>query len=346
MRKSDFSYELPRELIAQKPLAQRGDSRLLIVPDAGEFIDSSIGELGAALRSGDLLVFNDTRVIPARVQGLKDSGGAVELLVERVEDPRTLLAQVRASKALRPGRHLKLTDGSVLHVVEREGEFMRLRLEGDEDIDALLERVGSIPLPPYIDRAPEAADRERYQTVLARARGAVAAPTAGLHFDEDLIATLAERGIETATLTLHVGAGTFQPMRVDEIADHRMHAERFTVSSELVEKIEATRARGGRVVAVGTTVVRALETAAADAGLRPGTGETRIFITPGFDFRVADLLITNFHLPESTLMMLVCAFGGQQRVLDAYAHAVAQRYRFFSYGDAMLIHPHRPTNAA
>ncbi len=339
VRKSEFQYELPRELIAQAPLDERAASRLLIVPQVGDFIDSRIRALPEALRAGDLLVFNDTRVLPARMQGHKDSGGAVELLLERLEDEHTLLVQVRASKPLRVGRRVVLDDGSELEVLAREGEFVRLRYRGDEGASALLDRVGAIPLPPYIDRAPDAADRERYQTVFAREAGAVAAPTAGLHFDTALIEALAALSIDTATLTLHVGAGTFQPLRVDDIGEHRMHAERCVVDGRLVERIEATRARGGRVVAVGTTVVRALESAATSGTLQPFVGETRIFITPGHQFRAIDLLLTNFHLPESTLLMLVCAFGGHARMLDAYAHAVAMRYRFFSYGDAMLIHP-------
>ncbi len=346
MLKSDFNYELPRELIAQSPLEERAASRLLIVPRQGALVDSRMRELPHALRAGDLLVFNDTRVLPARLQGRKDSGGAVELLLERLEDEHTFLAQVRASKPLRAGRRVVLGDGSELSVVGREGEFVRLRYAGEEGTAALLERVGAIPLPPYIARRPDAADRERYQTLFARAPGAVAAPTAGLHFDEALLAALGVRGIDTATLTLHVGAGTFQPLRGDDVAAHRMHAERCEVGAELVGRIEATRARGGRVVAVGTTVVRALESAATDGPLRPFAGETQIFITPGYRFRVIDLLVTNFHLPESTLLMLVSAFGGRERILEAYAHAVAQRYRFFSYGDAMLLHPADGAQAA
>lgn len=339
VRKSEFHYELPRELVAQTPLDERAASRMLIVPQEGGFADSRIRELPQALRAGDLLVFNDTRVLPARMQGHKDSGGAVEVLLERMEDEHTLLAQVRASKPVRVGRRILLVDGSTLEVLAREGEFVRMRYAADEGVSALLDRVGAIPLPPYINRTPDAADRERYQTVFAAVPGAVAAPTAGLHFDAALLAALATQGIEIATLTLHVGAGTFQPLRVEEIGQHRMHAERCTVDAELVARIDATRRRGGRVVAVGTTVVRGLESAASDGTLRPFAGETRIFITPGYRFRAIDLLLTNFHLPESTLLMLVCAFGGHARMLSAYAHAVLQRYRFFSYGDAMLIHP-------
>ncbi len=345
MRKSDFQYELPRELIAQAPLAERAASRLLIVPPHGEVIDARMrdlpGRMPHTLRAGDLLVFNDTRVLPARMRGRKDSGGAIELLLERLEDEHTLLVQVRASKPLRAGRSIVLDDGSRLEIVAQEGEFVRLRYAGAEGASALLERAGAIPLPPYIARAPEHADRERYQTVFANVPGAVAAPTAGLHFDAGLLAALSERGIGTATLTLHVGAATFQPLRVEDVGEHRMHAERCVVPADLVAGVAATRAGGGRIVAVGTTVVRALETAAAAGGgeLAPYDGETRIFITPGYRFRTIDLLLTNFHLPESTLLMLVSAFGGRDRMLAAYAHAVASRYRFFSYGDAMLVHP-------
>ena len=339
MLKSEFNYELPRELIAQEPLEERAASRLLIVPRNGAFVDSRMRDLPEALRTGDLLVFNDTRVLPARMQGHKDSGGAVEILLERLEDEHTLLAQVRSSKPLRKGRSITLADGSKLEFVARDGEFMRLQYAGEEGASALLDRVGAIPLPPYIVRAPDAADRDRYQTVFAQTPGAVAAPTAGLHFDDALLAALRSRGIEGAALTLHVGAGTFQPLRVDDVSQHRMHAERCVVGATLVEKVESTRTQGGRVVAVGTTVVRALESATADGALRPFDGETRIFITPGYQFRAVDLLLTNFHLAQSTLLMLVCAFGGRARMLEAYAHAVTSRYRFFSYGDAMLIHP-------
>jgi S-adenosylmethionine:tRNA ribosyltransferase-isomerase len=299
-----------------------------------------VAELPALLRPGDLLVLNDTRVIPARMFGTKDTGGQVEMLVERVLDARQLLVQMRASKPPKPGSRIAVAGADAQLVMEaREGEFFRLRVEGVLDADALLDHAGKIPLPPYIGRQALPADAERYQTVFARARGAVAAPTAGLHFTEALLDRLRGRGIRTETLTLHVGAGTFQPLRVETLAEHRMHAERYEVSERLCRAVAETRAARGRIVAVGTTVVRALESAVQDGELRPGAGETRLFITPGFRFAVVNVLLTNFHLPESTLLMLVCAFGGHRRVMAAYRHAVQQRYRFFSYGDAMLVEP-------
>lgn len=340
MKVSDFDFALPPELIAQHPAPERSASRLLHLAPSG-LSDRRMSELPGLLRAGDLLVFNDTRVIKARLFGRKDSGGHVEILIERVLDPAHALAQVGASKTPRPGTAIELDDGAGRVRVEgREGEFFALHLERGGPWLDLLERAGRLPLPPYIRHAPDAADNDRYQTVFAREPGAVAAPTAGLHFDEALLAALHAQGVQTATLTLHVGAGTFQPVRVDDLAEHRMHAERYRVPPELAEQIAATRAAGGRIVAVGTTSVRALESAADEQGnLRPGEGETRIFIMPGYRFRVVDRLFTNFHLPQSTLMMLVCAFGGQARLMEAYRHAVAARYRFFSYGDAMLIEP-------
>jgi S-adenosylmethionine:tRNA ribosyltransferase-isomerase len=351
LHRSDFHYELPLYLVAQRPPAVRSESRLLCLDPLR---DARITDLPAELEPGDLLVFNDTRVIPARLYGEKDSGGKVEVLVERLLGEREALAQVRASKPPKPGGRLRIDGVDATLVVEgREGEFYRLRLEGAEALLPVLEQAGHVPLPPYIDRADEAGDRERYQTLFARAPGAVAAPTAGLHFDEALLAAIRARGVDLGFVTLHVGAGTFQPVRVDDLSQHKMHRERFSIPADLCERIEATRQRKGRVVAVGTTVVRALETAAARApverplgaspsGARPGplqpmSGETDIFITPGFEFRVVDALLTNFHLPESTLLMLVSAFAGRSRVLHAYDHAVRQRYRFFSYGDAMWI---------
>jgi S-adenosylmethionine:tRNA ribosyltransferase-isomerase len=339
MRRSDFHYELPPELIAQQPPAQRGQSRLLCLEPDGSCSDRVIRDLPALLQTGDLLVFNDTRVIPARLFATKETGGRIEILVERLLDDRRLLAQVRASKPPRPGMMLQV-DGSAepLWVEAREEPFYRLALRGEGRILDLLERAGHMPLPPYIERADEAADRERYQTVLARVPGAVAAPTAGLHFDEALLQAIRDRGARIETLTLHVGAGTFQPVRVDDLAGHRMHSERYEISPSLCEAVAATRAAGRRVVAIGTTSVRALESAADEQGrLRPGSGETRLFITPGYRFRIVDALLTNFHLPESTLLMLVCAFGGHDAVMKAYARAVQGRYRFFSYGDAMWL---------
>ncbi len=341
MRLSDFRFELPRELIAQQPLPERSASRLLCLPAAGGPQDRLFRDLPELLRPGDLLVMNDTRVIPARLYGRKETGGRVELLLERVLDAQHALAHVRASKSPKPGTRLLLEGGARLRVVGREDDLFRIELEaGAEDFMQLAERQGHMPLPPYIERADGEADRERYQTVYARRPGAVAAPTAGLHFDQALLGQLAAMGVETTTVTLHVGAGTFQPVRVEDIAEHRMHAERVEVSEDTVAAVQACRARGGRVVAVGTTSVRSLEAASQSGELAPFRGDTRLFITPGYRFRSVDALITNFHLPESTLLMLVCAFGGYRRVMAAYRHAVALRYRFFSYGDAMWIERH------
>jgi S-adenosylmethionine:tRNA ribosyltransferase-isomerase len=338
VRRQDFSFELPAELIAQAPPAERAAGRLLVLPAAhGVPIDSTIRELPAWLKDGDLLVLNDTRVVAARLLGTKPSGGRVEILLERALDGHEALAQLSASKPIRAGLAVN-TAGGIVQVVAREQELWRIALPAPAL--EFFEQFGAVPLPPYIRRAPVAADRERYQSIFAREPGAVAAPTASLHFDPELTAALAVRAVPLALVTLHVGAGTFQPLRSDDVAAHVLHAERATVGAAACTAIAATRARGGRVVAVGTTVVRALESAAlaAPAGsLAPWSGETRLFITPGFRFQVADLLLTNFHLPESTLLMLVCAFAGQGRVLAAYRHAVAARYRFFSYGDAMLL---------
>jgi len=337
MQRSDFSFELPPELIAQAPLAERAASRLLCLDDHGQISDRSFRALTELLRPGDLLVLNDTRVIPARLHGHKDSGGRVEVLVERVLDNRRILAQVRASKSPRDGAWLHLDGAIEARVLGREDEFFVLEFAGEETVLTQLERHGHMPLPPYITRADMAADHERYQTVYAREPGAVAAPTAGLHFDTALLAQLGEQGVNSAYVTLHVGAGTFQPLRVERLEEHRMHAERVEVSAETCAAIAATKSRGGRVVAVGTTVVRSLETAAQSGTLQPYNDETRLFITPGYAFRVVDALVTNFHLPESTLLMLVCAFAGYDPVMRAYRHAVEKRYRFFSYGDAMYL---------
>ena len=337
MQRSDFRFELPTELIAQAPLADRAASRLLCLDSEGRHADRNFRDLLELLRPGDLLVLNDTRVIPARLHGNKASGGHVEVLVERVLDQRRLLAQVRASKPPRAGGQLRLDGAIDARVLGREGEFYVLELCGQEDAATLLERHGHMPLPPYITRPDTVMDRARYQTVFARRPGAVAAPTAGLHFDDGLLEALRGRGIGTAYVTLHVGAGTFQPLRVERLEEHVMHAESVEVSAAVCAQIAVTHTGGGRVVAVGTTVVRSLESAAQSGELQPYKGETRLFITPGYRFRVVDALVTNFHLPESTLLMLVCAFGGYDAVMRAYRHAVAQRYRFFSYGDAMYI---------
>ena len=338
---ADFDYTLPPELIAQAPLAERSASRLLVLePQEGaapRLTDAVFSALAERVNPGDLLVFNDTRVIHARLHGVKDSGGQVEVLIERPIGPHEALAQVRASKSPKTGSRLRLADAFEVEVLGRVGEFFHLRFPPDEDLLALLERHGKLPLPPYIQRAAGEADESRYQTVYARAPGSVAAPTAGLHFDDALLARIAERGAKCAWLTLHVGAGTFQPVRVDDLGEHRMHRERYVIPQETVDAIAATRAAGGRVIAIGTTSMRALEAAAQEGALEAGSGETEIFILPGFRFQVVDALVTNFHLPRSTLMMLVSAFAGMDSIRRAYAHAVEQRYRFFSYGDAMFI---------
>ncbi|MDH3987276.1 MAG: tRNA preQ1(34) S-adenosylmethionine ribosyltransferase-isomerase QueA, partial [Gammaproteobacteria bacterium] len=289
------------------------------------------------LNAGDLLVFNDTRVIPARLWGHKDSGGKVEVLVERITGPQQVLAHVRASKSPRAGSKLLLDPDITVQVIERVDDLFKLEFTGDNSALDTLEAHGHMPLPPYIDREDEPCDRSRYQTIYAQTPGAVAAPTAGLHFDEGIMSQLRERGIDMAFVTLHVGAGTFQPVRVDNLEDHVMHFEYLEVDAAVCDKITATRERGGRVVAVGTTVVRSLETAARGGLPQPYRGETNLFITPGYRFRCVDAILTNFHLPESTLLMLVCAFAGYQRMMAAYRHAVARGYRFYSYGDAMFI---------
>ena len=340
MKKSDFHFDLPSELIAQAPLAERSASRLLVVDAARNRLeDRHFTDLVELLAPGDLLVFNDTRVLPARLYGRKDTGGAVEILIERITGAHEARAQLGVSKKPKAGGRIVFEDGSAATVTGRDGEFFLLRFDADEPVEKLLLRLGRMPLPPYIARDAEAADEERYQTVYAREVGAVAAPTAGLHFDAPLLDALRTRGVDSGYVTLHVGAGTFQPVRSERIEDHVMHREWLNVGAELVEKIRRTRERGGRVVAVGTTVVRALETATRDCTLEPFAGETQIFIFPGYRITSVDALITNFHLPESTLLMLVSAFAGRETMLDAYGHAVEQRYRFFSYGDAMLIWP-------
>ena len=337
MRLEDFDFDLPAELIAQFPPPNRGDSRLLTLDAQGVPGDRGFQELPELLTPSDLLVFNDTRVIRARLNGHKQTGGKVELLVERVLDARRALAMIRASHAPRPGSSISGWASGDIEVIERRGDLYELAFPSHCTVAEFLERHGSLPLPPYIERQPGADDDARYQTVYARAAGAVAAPTAGLHFDQAMLDRLAQRGVAQAFVTLHVGAGTFQPVRVERIEAHRMHAERYWIPETTCEAVARTRAEGGRVIAVGTTSLRALESAARDGTLRAGGGETDLFITPGFCFRVVDALITNFHLPRSTLLMLVAAFAGLQPILAAYRHAVAQRYRFFSYGDAMLI---------
>jgi len=332
----DFDYELPPGLVAQHPSETRSGSRLLCV--GASLADRRFFELPQLLAPGDLLVFNDTRVIKARLAGEKASGGRVEVLIERALSEHEALAQVRASKPPRAGSAMRLADSIEVRVLAREGEFYRLRFPEGAAVSELLERHGSVPLPPYITRAPRVDDERRYQTVYARSAGAVAAPTAGLHFDEPLLAALTERGVEFAWVTLHVGAGTFQPVRVKNLAKHRMHGERYEIPAATIAVIEAARKRRGKIVAVGTTTVRCLEASAAVHGAPvAGAADTDLFITPGFEFRVVDRLVTNFHLPKSTLLVLVSAFAGIERVRRAYSRAIEQRYRFYSYGDAMLV---------
>jgi S-adenosylmethionine:tRNA ribosyltransferase-isomerase len=345
MLRTDFHFELPKELIAQQPAAERSASRLLTLEGlTGAYQDRQFRDLPALLRAGDLLVFNDTKVIPARAFGVKDSGGRVELLLERALTARTALVHVRASKGLREGAVVRLADAHSAKMLRREQELFVL--EFSCNVQDFFQAHGEIPLPPYIDRAAEDGDKERYQTVYARALGAVAAPTAGLHFDDSIFAALQSRQIRRAFVTLHVGAGTFAPVRALDIDAHQMHGEMLEVPQATSAAIDATRSAGGRVIAVGTTVVRSLEAAAGQdaaghsiGGVAPFRGSTQIFIRPGYRFRAVDALITNFHLPESTLLMLCAAFAGREALLAAYAHAVQARYRFFSYGDAMFLTP-------
>ncbi|MFO7553431.1 MAG: tRNA preQ1(34) S-adenosylmethionine ribosyltransferase-isomerase QueA [Haliea sp.] len=348
MKVSDFHYELPPELIAQRPLSERSASRLLALDGAsGALQHLQFTDLPACLGAGDLLVFNNTRVIPARLWGRKATGGQVEILIERMTGRGTALAHIRASKSPKPGMviHLSSVEGAEpgpwqVTVTGREGALFQLQAPEGVALHEILLDIGHMPLPPYIERADEAADRERYQTVFAERDGAVAAPTAGLHFTRALLQQLADAGVERAAVTLHVGAGTFQPVRVEAVEDHHMHSEYLEVDEALCAAVAATRARGGRVVAVGTTAVRSLESAASGGGLvAPLRGDTDIFIYPGYRFQVVDAMITNFHLPESTLLMLVSAFAGREHIATAYREAIARRYRFFSYGDAMFITP-------
>ncbi len=335
MRLSDFNFDLPDALIAQYPPAERTASRLLQL-DGTTLTDRQFTDLPRLIRSGDLLVFNNTRVMAARLTGRKATGGQVEVLIERLLASDRALAQVRASNAPKPDSQL-IIDDAILRVAERQGALFELILDSGGDFSQLMRTQGHVPLPPYIQRQYMALDQARYQTVYASRLGAVAAPTAGLHFDQALLDQLRAQGVHTAEVTLHVGAGTFQPVRVEQIDEHQMHAEWLEVSASVCEQVAATHARGGRVIAVGTTSVRSLETAASNGQLQPYIGDTRLFIRPGFRFRVVDQLLTNFHLPRSTLLMLVSAFAGYTQIQRAYAHAIQQRYRFFSYGDAMLL---------
>ncbi|MGE6994365.1 tRNA preQ1(34) S-adenosylmethionine ribosyltransferase-isomerase QueA [Pseudomonas sp. NPDC047961] len=336
MQVSAFSFDLPDSLIARHPLAERRASRLLTLDGpTGSLGHHGFVELLDYLRPGDLMVFNNTRVIPARLFGQKDTGGKVEVLIERVLDGRRVLAHIRSSKSPKAGARIHIEGGGKAVMLARQDTLFELEFE--EDVLPLLERVGHMPLPPYIDRPDDVADRERYQTVYAQRAGAVAAPTAGLHFDTELLAALRDKGVESAFVTLHVGAGTFQPVRVERIEEHHMHREWLEVDQGVVDAVAACHARGGRVVAVGTTSVRSLESAARDGVLKPFSGDTDIFLYPGKPFHVVDALVTNFHLPESTLLMLVSAFAGYPETMAAYAEAIAKGYRFFSYGDAMFI---------
>jgi S-adenosylmethionine:tRNA ribosyltransferase-isomerase len=337
VRRTDFTYELPEELIAQQPLAERSASRLLTLDGAtGALADRQFRDLPQLLAAGDLVVFNDTRVIPARLFAVKESGGKVELLLERPLEGRHALVHARASKPLRPGLSLEGRGGTI-NILEKRGDLWVIELP--EPALAFFEQFGQMPLPPYIRRDPQPDDSTRYQSLFARKQGAVAAPTASLHFDEPLLAELDRLGVHRAFITLHVGAGTFQPVRTEAVGAHVMHAEFVEVSAETCAAIEAARARGGRVIAVGTTVVRAIESAAGGGTLAPYIGDSSLFIVPGFRFRIVDAIVTNFHLPESTLLMLVSAFAGREAVLAAYRHAVGSQYRFFSYGDAMYMTP-------
>jgi S-adenosylmethionine:tRNA ribosyltransferase-isomerase len=340
MRLSDFDYELPAELIAQHPAERRDASRVLGVDrETGGLDELTVAGIAALFRPGDLLVLNDTRVIPARLHGRKESGGAVEIfLVRRLAGEGELWScLIKASKSPGPGTAIQMPEGVVATVVEREGGEWRVLFEGSDDFMGWLEQVGSMPLPPYIKREPKGEDRERYQTVFAREKGAVAAPTAGLHFTPELLERIRERGVEIAPLTLHVGLGTFMPVRVEELSGHTMHRELYRIPEETVQAIRRTKERGGRVVALGTTSMRALEHAASLGEIQAGERDADIFILPGYRFRVVDALFTNFHLPKSTLFMLVCAFAGKELMLEAYREAVSRRFRFFSYGDAMFI---------
>lgn len=338
MKKSDFNYHLPDSLIAQKPLAERTASRLLHLDRvSGAVNDGQFTDFLDLLNANDLVVFNDTKVIPARLYGHKASGGKIEILIERIEGERQALAHIKASKSPKPDSLLNLDGGAICRVIERENDLFRLQFETEQTLLDLLADIGHIPLPPYIERADDSDDLERYQTVFAKQAGAVAAPTAGLHFDQAALDKLEAKGIAKAFVTLHVGSGTFQPVRADDLADHVMHKEFYQVSQATVDAVQQARARGGRVVAIGTTAVRALESASRSGSLQAGFGDTDLFITPGYQFKSVDAMLTNFHLPESTLLMLISAFAGYDAVMQAYQHAIQQQYRFFSYGDAMVI---------
>jgi S-adenosylmethionine:tRNA ribosyltransferase-isomerase len=338
MKKSDFNYVLPEALIAQKPLQQRDASRLLCMNrNTGQIVDRQFTDFIDLINDKDLLVFNDTKVIPARLFAKKSSGGKVEILIERVVDDHHAIAHVKASKAPKARAVLELVNGYCCEVQGRMDDLFVLEFKGDDSVLKLLEQIGHIPLPPYITRADDESDLSRYQTVYAKQIGAVAAPTAGLHFNEAMLEKINTKGVQTAFVTLHVGSGTFQPVRVENLADHVMHKEYFSVPSATVAAVTNTRAKGGRVIAIGTTAVRALESASSNGQLESGFGDTELFITPSYQFKSVDAMLTNFHLPESTLLMLVSAFAGYEAIMDAYQHAIDKSYRFFSYGDAMFL---------
>lgn len=347
MQLTDFNFVLPDDRIARYPLAKRSASRLLCLNqntnDLSHCLFSDVVEL---MNEGDLLVFNDTKVIPARLFGQKITGGQVEILIERILDQNRILAQMRVSKPPRVGDFLLFPQNVRFEVIDRHNQFYELRYHGDQTVLEVIEAIGQIPLPPYMQRAAEESDKERYQTIYAKSKGSVAAPTAGFHFDEELCQKLRDKKINMAYLTLHIGAGTFAPVRVNHIQEHKMHTEYLDVSNELCEKIKATKATGNRVIAVGTTTLRALETASQSGDIAPFQGETSIFIYPGYQFRSVDALITNLHLPCSTLLMLVCAFGGYKKVMHAYQEAVKHSYRFYSYGDAMWVSCSNNTDSA
>lgn len=343
MHISEFDFDLPETLIAQHPPETRGGSRLLVALDK-PLQDQQFADLPQHIDSGDVLVFNNTKVIKARLFGQKASGGKIEALVERVLDAHTALAHIRSSKSPKAGAILHFEGGLEAIMQERVGELFQLRFSGSQTVYELLEQHGRLPLPPYIEHAATREDESRYQTIYAKHQGAVAAPTAGLHFTEELLGSLKSKGVEMVEITLHVGAGTFQPVRVENIAEHHMHSEWFDIPAETVAKIQAAKARGNKIWSVGTTSLRAIESAARSGSLKAGQGDTDIFITPGFQFQVIDRLITNFHLPKSTLLMLVSAFSGSQFIRDVYQHAIAHEYRFFSYGDAMILARQESTN--
>ena len=338
MKKSDFNYQLPEALIAQKPLTERDASRLLCMDrNTGRITDRQFTDFIDLIDERDLLIFNDTKVIPARLYGKKQSGGKVEILIERILDDHCAIAHVRSSKSAKAGTLIELDSGYSCEVLGRADDLFQLEFKGENSLLYILEQIGHIPLPPYITREDDESDLTRYQTVFAREAGAVAAPTAGLHFDQIMMEKLKAKGVQTAFVTLHVGSGTFQPVRVEDLSEHLMHKEYFAVLPETVAAVQQTRTRGGRVIAIGTTAVRALESASRSGRLEAGFGDTDLFITPGYQFKSVDAMLTNFHLPESTLLMLVSAFAGYDHIMNAYSHAIDRSYRFFSYGDAMFL---------